>query len=128
MQLRLLLLAAKNSENRYSKRFSRLDEEIRMFVFGNIIIGIAEVLNILLTVYMWIIVVRALISWVNPDPYNAIVQMLTRITEPVLARIRKLVPPWKIGLDLSPLIAVLIIIFLKYAVVSTLLRIGQSMG
>ncbi|MFA5073381.1 MAG: YggT family protein [Nitrospirota bacterium] len=99
-----------------------------MFVFGNIIIGIAEVLNILLTVYMWIIVVRALISWVNPDPYNAIVQMLTRITEPVLARIRKLVPPWKIGLDLSPLIAVLIIIFLKYAVVSTLLRIGQSMG
>ena len=99
-----------------------------MFVFGNIILGIAKVLDVALNVYMWVIIIRSLISWVNPDPYNAIVQILTKLTEPVLRPIRKLVPPWKIGIDLSPLIAVLVIIFLQYAVVDTLKRIGHSMG
>ena len=99
-----------------------------MFVFGNIIVGIATVLQYALDIYMWIIIIRALISWVNPDPYNPIVQFLTRITEPVLRPLRKLVPPYKTGIDLSPLIAILIIIFLHYAVINTLFRIGRSMG
>jgi len=98
-----------------------------MFVFGNVMLGIAKVLEILLNIYMWVIIIRALISWVNPDPYNPIVQILTRMTEPVLRPIRKLVPPYKIGIDLSPLIAVLIIIFLQFAVIDTLIRIGYSM-
>src|SRR5208283_5857348 len=97
-----------------------------MFVFGNVMLGIAKVLEILLNIYMWVIIIRALISWVNPDPYNPIVQILTRMTEPVLRPIRKLVPPYKIGIDLSPLIAVLIIIFLQFAVIDTLIRIGYS--
>ena len=99
-----------------------------MFVFGNIILGIAKVLDVALNVYMWVIIIRSLISWVNPDPYNPIVQILTKVTEPVLRQIRKLAPPWKIGIDLSPLIAVLVIIFLQYAVINTLYRIGRSMG
>ncbi len=99
-----------------------------MFVFGNVLVGLAKVLDIVLNIYMWIIIIRALISWVNPDPYNPIVQILTRMTEPVLRPIRKLVPPYKVGIDFSPLIAVLIIIFLQYALVDTLLRIGRSMG
>ena len=99
-----------------------------MFVFGNIILGIAKVLEVALNVYMWVIIIRSLISWVNPDPYNAIVQILTKVTEPALRPIRKLAPPWKIGIDLSPLIAVLVIIFLQYAVIDTLKRIGHSMG
>jgi YggT family protein len=99
-----------------------------MFVFGNIILGIAKVLDVALNVYMWVIIIRSLISWVNPDPYNAIVQILTKVTEPALRPIRKLAPPWKIGIDLSPLIAVLVIIFLQYAVIDTLKRIGHSMG
>ncbi len=99
-----------------------------MYVFGNIILGIAKVLEIALNIYMWVIIIRALISWVNPDPYNAIVQILTKVTEPVLRPIRKLVPPYKVGIDFSPLIAVLIIIFLQYAVIDTLKRIGYSMG
>ncbi len=99
-----------------------------MFVFGNIILGIAKVLEVALNIYMWVIIIRALISWVNPDPYNPIVQILTKVTEPVLRPIRKLAPPWKIGIDLSPLIAVLVIIFLQYALISTLYRIGRSMG
>jgi YggT family protein len=99
-----------------------------MFVFGNVILGIAKVLDVALNIYMWIIIIRALISWVNPDPFNAIVQILTKMTEPVLRPIRKIVPPYKVGIDFSPLIAVLIIIFLQYALINTLYRIGQAMG
>jgi YggT family protein len=98
-----------------------------MFVFGNIILGLAKVLGVVLNIYMWVIIIRALLSWVNPDPYNPIVQFLTRITEPVLRPLRKLVPAWKLGIDLSPLIAIMIIYFLEIAVVDTLTRIGYSM-
>jgi YggT family protein len=98
-----------------------------MFVFGNIILGFAKVLDVVLTIYMWVIIIRALISWVNPDPYNTIVQVLTRMTEPVLRPLRKLVPAYKVGLDFSPLIAILIIMFLQYAVIDTLVSIGRSM-
>ena len=99
-----------------------------MFIFGNVILGFAKVLDVVLNIYMWVIIIRALISWVNPDPYNPIVQILTRMTEPVLRPIRKLAPPYKIGIDLSPLIAVLIVIFLQYALINTLYRIGHAIG
>jgi len=85
-----------------------------MFVLSNFIIALARVTDIALTVYMWIIIFRALISWVNPDPYNQIVMILYRITEPVLAPIRRLIPMRNLGMDFSPVIVLLIIIFLKY--------------
>jgi len=99
-----------------------------MFILGNILTGIAEVLEVVLTIYIWVIVIRALISWVNPDPYNPIVQILQKMTEPVLRPLRKLVPAYRIGLDLSPLIAILIIIFLRAALIKTLYRLGLSMS
>jgi YggT family protein len=99
-----------------------------MFIFGNILTGIAEVLDVVLSIYMWVIIIRALISWVNPDPYNPIVQILQKMTEPVLRPLRKLVPTYKIGVDLSPLIAILIIIFLRAALIKTLYRLGMSMS
>jgi YggT family protein len=99
-----------------------------MFVIGNILHGIAAVLDVVLSIYMWVIIIRALISWVNPDPYNPIVQILNRLTEPVLAPLRKLAPPWKIGIDLSPLIAILIIIFLRFALIKTLYHLAISMS
>ena len=99
-----------------------------MFAIGNIILGIAKVLGVVLNIYMWTVIIRALLSWVNPDPYNPIVQVLTRVTEPVLRPIRRLVPPWKTGgLDLSPFIVILIIYFLEIALVDTLARIGHSL-
>lgn len=99
-----------------------------MFAFGNVILGIAKVLEIVLNIAMWTIIIRALLSWVNPDPYNPIVQVLTRVTEPVLRPLRKLVPPFRTGgVDLSPLIAILIIYFLEIAVVDTLVRFGHSL-
>jgi YggT family protein len=99
-----------------------------MFIVGNILHGIADVLDVVLNIYMWVIIIRALISWVNPDPYNPIVQILNRLTEPVLRPLRKLAPPWRIGIDLSPLIAILIIIFLRAALIKTLYRLAVSMS
>jgi len=69
---------------------------------------------------LWIIIIRALLSWVNPDPYNPIVQFLHSITEPVLYRVRKLVPMSGMGLDLSPIIVILLIYFLEIFVVNSL--------
>ena len=94
---------------------------------GNIILGIASVLEVVLNIYKWIIIIRALISWVNPDPYNPIVQALTRMTEPVLRPLRKLAPPYKVGIDLTPLIAILIILFLDYALIANLKQFGYSL-
>lgn len=94
---------------------------------GNIILGIANVLEVVLSIYKWIIIIRALISWVNPDPHNPIVQALTRLTEPVLRPLRKLAPPYKVGIDLSPLIAILIILFLEYAIIANLKQFGYSL-
>lgn len=90
-----------------------------MFVFGNVLQGVATILSWVLTMYQWIIIARALISWVNPDPWNPIVQFLERATEPVLAPIRRLLG-WRMGIDISPLVAIFVIIFLQYALVATL--------
>lgn len=98
-----------------------------MFVFGNVLQGFATVLDTVLWLYMWVIIARALISWVNPDPWNPIVQFLERITEPVLAPIRRVVG-WRMGIDLSPIIAILIISFLQIAVVKTLIEFAHQMN
>lgn len=98
-----------------------------MFVLSNFIVAVARVIDIVLTVYMWIIIFRALISWVNPDPYNQIVIFLYRITEPVLAPIRRLIPMRNLGMDFSPVIVLLIIIFLKYFLVEVLIQAAQRM-
>jgi YggT family protein len=90
-----------------------------MFIGGNILQGLATVLDTILWLYMWIIIARALISWVNPDPWNPIVQFLERVTEPVLAPIRRWVG-WRMGIDLSPIIAILAITFLQIALIQTL--------
>lgn len=75
----------------------------------------------LLDIYTWVIIIRALISWVSPDPYNPIVQILHRVTEPVLRPVRRLIPPHKLGgLDLSPLVVLLAIQFIKYFLIYSL--------
>lgn len=85
--------------------------------------ALANVLNLALTALYWLILIRALISWVNPDPYNAIVQFLYKTTEPLLYPIRKILPSrLKFGLDISPLIAFLIIFFLRQFFVSSLIE------
>jgi YggT family protein len=97
-----------------------------MFMFGNLIIAFAKILDIGLTIYMWVIIIRAVISWVNPDPYNPIVQFLYRVTEPVMARVRRLLPMGNLGIDLSPVIIILVIIFLQSFVIASLMQLGMQ--
>jgi YggT family protein len=79
--------------------------------------------NWLLWLYTWIIIVAALISWVSPDPFNPVVRFLRQVTEPVLAPVRRRLPPWKTGgLDFSPLIVILAIQFVQQVILPFLLR------
>ena len=96
-----------------------------MFALSNLLIAIANVLDILLIILYWLILIRVLISWVNPDPSNPIVQFLNNSTDPILFPIRKLLPlGFRFGIDISPIIAFLIIIFLKSFLVRTLLDLS----
>ncbi len=90
-----------------------------MFVFANFLTAVAKVIDIILSLYMYIVIGRAIISWVNPDPYNPIVRFLHQATDPVLSRVRRFVP-YLGGVDLSPLIVILAIYFLKEFVVRSL--------
>ena len=91
-----------------------------MFILGNFLSATAQVLKIVLELYMWVIIIRALLSWVNPDPYNPIVQFLNSITEPVLYRVRQLIPMSSIGVDFSPIVVILVIIFLQSFLVNSI--------
>lgn len=92
-----------------------------MFIFSNLLFALAQIFNVLLTVLYWLILVRVLISWVNPDQYNPIVQFLYKTTEPILYPIRRLLSAsLRFGLDISPIIAFLLILFLRSFLVRTL--------
>ena len=97
-----------------------------MFIIGNLLKAIAVVLHYVLHFYMWIVIVRAVLSWVNPDPYNPIVRFIHNVTEPVLYRIRTKLPLNFGGIDFSPIIVILGIIFLQNFVVSSLFRMSAS--
>lgn len=94
---------------------------------ANFLIALAQVLDIVLWAYMWIVVARALVSWVNPDPYNPIVRFLYGATEPVLYRIRRALPPYAGGIDFSPLIVFVAVVFLQRFLVRSLYDLAQSM-
>ncbi len=97
-----------------------------MFVIGNFLKAVAIVLNYALSFYMWIVIARAVLSWVNPDPYNPIVRFIHNVTEPVLYRIRTRIPVDFGGIDFSPIIVILGIVFLQNFVVSSLLRLSVN--
>jgi len=96
-----------------------------MFILKYFIIALAEVIDIVLLSYMIIIFARAAISWVNPDPYNQIVIFLYRVTEPVLRPIRRKLPMNNAGIDFSPFIVILAIIFLRLFLVPTMQHLAQ---
>lgn len=98
-----------------------------MFIAGNVLQGIATILDTVLWLYMWVIIVRVLISWVNPDPWNPIVQFLQRATDPVLYQIRKRLGMGGGGFDFSPIIAILLITFIQIAVIGSLKDLAMRM-
>lgn len=97
-----------------------------MFIIAYIIEGLATVLGLALTIMYWLILIRALISWVSPDPYNPIVQFLHRATDPLLEPLRYLLMPltMQIRIDLSPLLAFFLIVFLQRSLVGVLFHIA----
>ena len=99
-----------------------------MFIVANFLLAIAKILDIALTLYMFIIIARAVISWVNPDPYNSIVRFLYATTEPVLYRIRRILPLSFGGFDFSPIILILAIYFFQQFVVDSLVQIAVRLG
>jgi YggT family protein len=98
-----------------------------MFIFGNFLFGLAQVLGMVIRVYMWIVIIRALISWVSPDPYNPIVRFLQAATDPVLYRIRRLIPVSFGGIDFSPLLLIAGLIFLEAFLVQSLLDLARQL-
>jgi len=97
-------------------------------VISNFLVAVTHVLDVLMTILYWLILIRALISWVSPDPYNPIVQFLYKTTEPILYPIRKILPlSLRFGIDISPIIAFLAIMFLKSFLVNTLLDLAMRL-
>jgi YggT family protein len=97
-------------------------------MISNLLFALAKLVDFALGAYMWIIIGRAIISWVNPDPYNPIVRFLHEVTEPVLSRIRRMVPAFAGGIDFSPVILILAIIFLQSFLVPTLKQMAVAIG
>jgi len=98
-----------------------------MFVLSNFVLALARIIDIVLQIYMWIIIFRALISWVNADPYNQIVIFLYKATEPVLRLVRRIIPFRNVGIDLSPMIVILVILFLQYFLVETIIQFARTL-
>ncbi|MBN2231223.1 MAG: YggT family protein [Deltaproteobacteria bacterium] len=98
-----------------------------MIYLANLVFAVAQLLKIALNIYMWVIIARAVLSWVNPDPYNPIVNFLYRVTEPVLFRVRRWLPVGGMGIDFSPMIVLLLIFFLDMFVVRSLFDLAASL-
>jgi YggT family protein len=99
-----------------------------MFMISNFLFALAKLVEILLGAYMWIVIGRAILSWVNPDPYNPIVRFLHDVTEPLLSRIRRMLPALGGSIDFSPMILILAIYFLMSFLVPTLKHMAAALG
>ena len=99
-----------------------------MGIFANFVMALAFVLNSILSIYFWIVIISALLSWVNPDPYNPIVRALRSLTDPVLYKIRRTIPFVMIGgIDLSPIVLLLGIRFVQIFVVNSLYQFAARL-
>ena len=98
-----------------------------MYIFGYFFMAVAKVLDFALLFYMWVVIARAVLSWVSPDPFNPIVRFINNITEPILYPIRTRLPVHFGGIDLSPIIVFLGIIFVRTFVVNTLMQMSASL-
>jgi YggT family protein len=100
---------------------------IQMYIVGFFLKAVANVLDLVLLFYMWVVIARAVLSWVNPDPYNPIVRFIHNVTEPVLYQVRKKIPINFGGIDFSPIIVILVVYFLRDFAVNSLVRFSKSL-
>jgi len=99
-----------------------------MFVFGNFVTGIAYILDMLLTVYFWIILIRAVLSWIQPNPYNPAVRIICNLVDPVTYRISRKIPTRIGAIDFAPFILMIIIVFLQRFLIRSLFDLGTRMN
>lgn len=97
-----------------------------MFALSNLLIAVAHIVNFILTIMYWLVMARAVLSWVSPDPDNPIVQFLYRMTEPLLRPVRENLPI--MGMDISPIVVFMAIMFLKTFLVRTIIDIASRVG
>jgi len=98
-----------------------------VFIVANLLLAFGKILDLLLSAYMWIIIIAALVSWVNPDPYNPIVRFLYSVTEPVLGRVRRVIGFRTGFVDLSPMIVILAILFARYFLIQSLMEFAYKL-
>ncbi len=102
-----------------------------MFIIGNFLSAVAIVLNILLGLYMWILIIRVILSWINPAPHHSVIQQIIafiyQATDPVLRQIRTRLPVVYGGIDFSPILVVLAIIFLQEFLVGSLFSMAAAL-
>jgi YggT family protein len=98
-----------------------------MSTFGSIIYGLGGIVHSLLTIYIWVIIIAALLSWVRPDPYNPVVQILYRLTEPAYAFVRRLMPTVFNGIDLAPIIIIVALQILDVLFVNILGAVATAL-
>lgn len=96
-------------------------------MLGNLVFAIAKLLDLGFSLYIIIIITRTVLSWFNPNPYSPGMMILIRITEPVLYRIKRFLPLSGVGLDLSPIIAIFGLMFIRYFLVSSLYDLSYSL-
>jgi len=99
-----------------------------MFALKNLILALATVLDWAIMIYIWIVIIRALISWVEPNPYNPIVRFLHGVTEPLLAPIRyyllRSIVRSPLGIDVSPVILILLLMLVRAFSIPTLMELA----
>jgi YggT family protein len=98
-----------------------------MPVMPKIIIAFAKTLDLVLRLYVWVIIIGAVISWVNPSPYHPVVRVINRLTDPILKPLRAIIPPIG-GLDFSPVAAIFIVYLLQVLLVPLLYRLALSLA
>lgn len=96
-------------------------------ILGTFIEAVAQILSMIINIYVWIVIIAALISWVRPDPYNPIVQILYKLTEPLYAKIRSLIPTIIGGIDLAPIIVILVLQFINLFFIKLLFSLARSL-
>jgi len=97
-----------------------------MIITGYFLKAVAELLHLILNFFIWLMIARAILSWVNPDPNNAIVRFLHSSTDPLINKVRGRIPP--LGMvDLSPLVILLVLFFLDSFLVGVLAKYAQQM-
>ncbi len=82
-------------------------------MIDSLLVAFATIFITILSLYKWVIIISALLSWVQPDPYNPIVQMLYRLTEPIYALLRRFIPTVFGGMDMAPIILIFGLQFLE---------------